>query len=151
MEGSNMIMRKQQSLTLPRVSLFALAVIMAPGSSAATDTEQTQVFNSAQQRDVEADLSALTYEVYQRSQKLEGQRLITRPTVTLDQQRNVVLVDLGRGAVPKEYTPSLEEQLHLINNNILIAFQDRSVMPEVEFLFGGRDIFHYFPEERPSE
>jgi hypothetical protein len=103
-----------------------------------------------QQRIVENDISDLVLDVIRKNSKPEGQGVISKPKVSYDTETAIVQIDLGRAAVPKRYTASLDEQLALIERNVVETVGPKLEISQVKFLFGGVDIYYFFPEERAA-
>ena len=82
---------------------------------------------------------------------LEGQSRSRKVKASLDLGQNAIIVHLDRGFVPSDYGPEFEEQRGLINIALHAVAERVQHVPRVKYLYGGFDIYHYFPEIKAED
>ncbi|WP_102946853.1 N-acetylmuramoyl-L-alanine amidase [Stenotrophomonas sp. VV52] len=82
---------------------------------------------------------------------LEGQSRSRKVKASLDLRQNAIIVHLDRGFVPRDYGPEFEDQRSLINVALYAVAERVQYVPEVKYLYGGFDIYHYFPEIKAED
>lgn len=143
------IARRRSSRRLGRLLLLASAAIsLIPEIAGAIEKSDQTSLSITQQRELESGISGLVQDVIQENKLTVGNSLTSKPKVSYDLTTKVVTIDLGRGAVPKKYTPDFDEELHLIETNVFETIGKNIKVEAVHFLFGGVDIYYFFPEER---
>lgn len=100
-----------------------------------------------EQRKIESEISALVQEIIRINEINLGSATLRTPAVSYDPSTKAVTIDLGRSAVPKEHTPTFDEDLLLISQRVSDAISP-DVPVDVKIVFDGSDIYEYFPEDR---
>lgn len=86
-----------------------------------------------------------------RIELLEGQARSRHVSASVDLSRNVITVHLDRGFIPQDYGPAFEDQRSLINNALLSVTERFLHVSQVKYLYGGFDVYHYFPEVKQED
>lgn len=82
---------------------------------------------------------------------LEGQVRSSRASASVDLARGVITVRLDRAFLPRDYGPAFEDQRSLIDNALLTVTEPYLHVSQVKYLYGGFDIYHYFPEVKQED
>lgn len=86
-----------------------------------------------------------------RIELLEGQARSRHVSASVDLSQKVITVNLDRGFIPQDYGPAFEDQRSIINN-ALLSVTDRFLhVSQVKYLYGGFDVYHYFPEVKQED
>jgi hypothetical protein len=144
-------MKRITIVTIVHTAGLFVALGVLGGNAVAAAKEAPTNLSISQQRAIEREISSLAYDVIRLNNKVQGQGVISRPKVAYDQATKIIAIDLGRNAVPSEYTPSFESQLALIERNVFETVGDQLEINRIDFLFDGVDIYHFFPDYRPEE
>lgn len=145
----------QMNICLTKVLRLAIAAgllcSLSGGVFAQTDTTQEHL-TSGQKKQLESDLTGLVQDIIRENDLQLGSA--KNPTFKLiyDQLEHAIIIGFEKSAVPKEHTPTFDEHLQLIFQTVSDIVGQSVPLLKIEFLFGGFDIYHYFPEDRiPTE
>ena len=136
---------------LEKVSLRGIAVILllslSSGVFAQSKVAQENL-TTGEKKQLESELSGLVQDVIRKNNIQLGSAKNPKFKLTYDQLKDEITIDFEKSAVPKEHTPSFDEDLQLIFQTVSDAVGQSVPLSEIKFLFGGFDIYHYFPEDR---
>jgi len=121
---------------------------MARPSAGMSDEMQTNVPTQRQRDSIEQELAGRIRTIVAAQERMEGQGIIPHPIVRYADDGRSIIVDLGAGYVPKVNGGEFEDHLMEIMNEVISRAESVAPVSGVEFLFGGRDIYDYFPEDR---
>lgn len=82
--------------------------------------------------------------------RIEGQGKHVSVSATLNTKGDVLTLNLSSEYLPKWYGAEFEDLLSELATAAEDRLRDRSKVNAVKFLIGGRDIYDYFPKERPA-
>lgn len=82
---------------------------------------------------------------------LDGQSRSRQVSASMDIAAGVITVRLDRSFVPEDYGPSFEDQRSIINNGLIHEAEKFAPVVTVEYLYDGKDIYHYFPEIKAAD
>ncbi|MEG0193717.1 N-acetylmuramoyl-L-alanine amidase [Stenotrophomonas sp. NA06056] len=102
----------------------------------------------SQQRQLESMIKDLVRDVIRENDLQVGSAENPQLKVTYDQIKHDVIIDFGRSAVPKRHTLTFDEHLQLIFQTVNDTVAPSVQVSGIKFLFGGVDIYTYFPEDR---
>ncbi|URL58892.1 hypothetical protein IM816_01875 [Luteibacter flocculans] len=125
--------------------LGAALVFHITGAIAGAKAPET--LSEAERVQMEQLLTAQTASVVQRQERMDGQGMLMPPTVRFTADGTKLMVELGSGYVPKINGGEFEDHLMEIANPLLFQLESVAPLNGVDFLFGGYDVFHYFPED----
>ncbi|NJB77388.1 N-acetylmuramoyl-L-alanine amidase [Xanthomonas arboricola] len=136
---------------LTKASLHSIAVVFMlslSGGVFAQEKVLQENMTTGQKRQLESDLTGLVQDVLNENNFKYGPSRKTKFKLTYDQLKDTIYIDFDKSAIPKEHTPSFDEDLQLIFQTVSDAVGQSVPVSEIKFLFGGFDIYHYFPEDR---
>jgi hypothetical protein len=107
-----------------------------PASSSLTLVQRTEI---------EEMLTGIAQDIVLNQERMDGQGVIPRPTVRFSEDGKSLIVDLGRGYVPKINGGELEDHLREIETPLTFHMEKIFPVYRVDFLFDDKDIYHYFP------
>ncbi|HEX5684188.1 MAG TPA: N-acetylmuramoyl-L-alanine amidase [Ideonella sp.] len=81
--------------------------------------------------------------------RIEGQGKHVSVAASLNTKGDVLTLNLSVEFLPKWYGAEFEDLLHELATAAEEQLRDRSSVRAVKFRIGGRDIYDYFPEDRP--
>lgn len=134
-------------------NMAAAPMVFAVPTTNAVSSELPARFSLtlAQRDEIEEVLTGIAQDIVSNQERMDGQGIISSPVVRFSEDGKSLIVDLGKGYVPKINGGELEDRLREIETPL--TFHMEAIFPvyKVEFLFGGRDIYYYFPEDwRPA-
>ncbi|MDY1549943.1 hypothetical protein [Luteibacter sahnii] len=101
--------------------------------------------------DLERILTEKTRLIVEKQDRIDGQGAIGIPSVHFSDDGTILFVDLTKGYVPDMNGAELEDNLMSIHSELTYDLESIAPVYHVEFLFGGKDIYYYFPEDwRPN-
>ena len=136
---------------LTKTSLHSIAVVFLlslSGSVFAQAKIAQENMTTGQKKQLESDLTGLVQDVIRKNNLKIGPAKNPKFKLNYDQLKDTITIDFEKTAVPKEHTPSFDEDLQLIFQAVSDAVGQSVPLSEIKFLFGGFDIYHYFPEDR---
>lgn len=125
----------------------ALLCSLSDGVLAQTDVAQDHL-TSGQKKQLESDLTGLVQDVIRENSLQLGSAKNPKFKLIYDQLEDAIIIDFEKSAVPNEHTPTFDEHLQLIFQTVSDIVGESVPVLEIKFLFGGFDIYHYFPEDR---
>lgn len=127
------------SLLSGGVCLGGAPLHASPSSGSESDQEMDLLLTRAAEKSVES------------VSLLEGQVRSRQVNATWNLTRNIIIVQLDREFVPSDHGPAFEDQRSLIDNALLAVAERVQHVPQVKYLYGGYDIYHYFPELKEED
>ena len=130
---------------------IALALLLAMGIPAVSAQAEETVkapFNDTDKAKLEAMLMSHVQRIVDRQKRLEGQeKYIKVKNVRYNADEAIIYVDLGKAYVPRHHSSEFLDSLRELNLEITDAVWDSISLNGVRFLYNGRDIYYYFPDE----
>lgn len=143
-------MSHQMTSILLLVGLIAVANLLPAASvrGAGAGAESLQL-----ERDVELDTLLTQRARYdlERVALVDGQSRSRHVNASLNIATGVITVRLDRSFLPEDYGPSFEDQTSSINNGLIYEAEKFAPVSTVEYLYDGKDIYHYFPEVKAAD
>jgi len=96
----------------------------------------------------ELSLSTIVQSIVSKQARMDGQGILLSPTVRFSDDGSKLDVDLGEGYVPAVNGGEFEDHLRAISAELTYHLEKIHPVMEVAFLFGGKDVYFYFPESR---
>ncbi len=138
-------------VSLAKVLRLGIAAVLlctlSGGAFAQTDVTQEHL-TSGQKKQLESDLTRLVQDVIRENSLQLGSAKEPKFKLTYDQLEDAIIIDFEKSAVPREHTPTFDEHLQLIFQTVSDIVGESVPLLNIKFLFGGFDIYHYFPEDR---
>ncbi|APO94771.1 hypothetical protein OR60_01510 [Xanthomonas vesicatoria] len=141
----------QLNVCLAKVLQLAIATALLcslSGSVFAQANMAQEHLTSGQKAQLESDLTRLVQDVIRENRLQLGSAKDPKFKLIYDQLEDAIIIDFEKATVPKEHTPTFDEHLQLIFQTVSDIVADSVPLLEIKFLFGGFDIYHYFPEDR---
>jgi N-acetylmuramoyl-L-alanine amidase len=150
--------RKDRSILKPGliaaslVGLFAIAAPTAaiPGETRAPSLVATPVTKTNRGK-IEAMLTAELQRVVNGQKRIEGQGKYLMVKAILDPSTDTLVIDLSKEFIPRgaQYLGAEMEDLQTELYNVATELlRDIIQLKGVTFLYGGKDMYYYFPDER---
>lgn len=142
----NVLVRNGLKRWLPAILLTLLGATSVHAQPSASQLDR------ADRIEIERLISAEAQRIVSGMQRLDGQRMPIRLKVKLDDTGKNLLVELGRGFIPEgsEYIPpKMQLQHQYLSNNIRYLLDETIKVEQIIYLYDGKDIFYYFPDEAP--
>lgn len=132
---------------------IALLLVALAATNGASARPEGSTSTSGAQIDAELDqvLTRVAKESLSRVKLLDGQSRSRNVTVSANIPGKFIVVHLDSSFVPADYGPLFEDQRSLINNALLHVAEQVTPFSQVKYLYGGRDIYHYFPEIKEAD
>jgi N-acetylmuramoyl-L-alanine amidase len=125
------------------LSLFGTSAALAEASASAPTAQLSRSqIESTIARDIQRRVDGL--------KRIEGQGKHVAVSATLNPKGDVLTLNLSVEFLPKWYGAEFEDLLHQLSTAAEEQLRDRSSVGRVQFRIGGRDIYDYFPEDRPA-
>lgn len=142
-----------RSLFATRLCRAALAIVLLLGIPVVNLHAQTAPasLTKNERTRIEAMLTDELQRIVDAQKRIKGQGKYVTVNVKLDPHTEMVSVDLSRAYVPRFYGGEMEDLLHQLIVSASGLLLDVIRFQGVEFRYEGKDIYHYFPEERPEE
>lgn len=105
--------------------------------------------STEQRSQTEAMLTQQIQRLVDQQKRVEGQGKFVKVQVFLDQSRGFVLIDLSKNYLPT-YREALEDLTHEFIVEVLFLLKDSITVHGVLFTYGGKDVYDYFPDEKPE-
>ncbi|MEK8034066.1 N-acetylmuramoyl-L-alanine amidase [Ideonella sp. DXS29W] len=129
----------------------AVATVSLGGVSAALAESSLSTRTAQMSRaDIESTISRDVQRRVDGMRRIEGQGKHVSVAATLNTKGDVLTLNLSIEFLPKWYGAEFEDLLHELATAAEDQLRDRSSVRAVKFLVGGRDIYDYFPAERPA-
>jgi len=141
-------MSRQVTSILLLVGLITGANLLLAASVRGASAESLQL-----ERDVELDtlLTQRARYALERVALVDGQSRPRHVNASLNIATGVITVRLDRSFLPEDYGPSFEDQRSNINNGLIYEAEKFAPVSAVEYLYDGKDIYHYFPEVKAAD
>lgn len=101
--------------------------------------------------ELDAIVTQVAREAVERVELLDGQSRSRSVVASVDLTERFVIVRLDEGFVPSTYGAAFEDQQSLISNAVLHVAEKVEPLRGVKYLYGGYDIYHYFPEVKAAD
>ena len=129
----------------------ALALLLAMGITAVSaEAEETAKasFTNTDKTKLETMLMSHMQRIVDRQTRLEGQeKYIKVKSVRYNIDEAIIYVDLGKAYVPRRHSAEFLDSLRELNLEITDAVWDSISLNGVRFLYNGKGIYYYFPDE----
>jgi len=117
--------------------------VLAQESSAAQAAPMTRA-------QVESTIGREIQRLVDAQRRIEGQGKHVSVSASLNTKGDVLTLNLSVEYLPKSYGAEIEDLLNELATVAEDRLRDRSTVKLVQFRIGGRDIYDYFPAERPA-
>jgi hypothetical protein len=145
------ICRGARAFFMPGLRHAVLAVLLALGTAGVPAETMPVPLSKARQAQLEAMLTGEIQRVVNAQKRIEGQGRDVAVSVRFDASAELFVIDLSETYVPRVYGAEMEDLQHELSTVVYQSLRDTVRFNGVEFRFGGKDIYHYFPEEwRPT-
>lgn len=135
--------------TTKRILVFSLLLSLFAASFATPAAVPMAQLSTEQRLQTEAMLTQQIQRLVDLQERVEGQGKFVKAQVYLDQSRGFVLIDLSKNYLPT-YREALEDLTHEFIVEVLFLLKDSITVHGVLFTYGGKDVYDYFPDERPE-
>jgi hypothetical protein len=149
MNGNFNACLKRCSLTL---QLAALAAFFAFGLS--TSFAQTKggkaPITQANRSEINKMLTEYLRDLIDRKANIPASRKKGYVRASVNPDTGLLLIDLGTEYLPRSSVGEVEDFQNLLGTNAHSMVEDVMTVKEIKFLYGGKEIFYYFPDEEPK-
>ncbi|WP_061539286.1 N-acetylmuramoyl-L-alanine amidase [Collimonas fungivorans] len=132
---------------LVKLMLLMTLMITVSGSTAAAAPASLDKTRQAQ---LEAQLTGELQRVVNAQRRIEGQGrdvAVSARFVRDNRQQLGLVIDLSETYVPRVFGAEMEDLEHELSTVCHQLLRDIVVVRNVEFRYGGKDVYHYFPEQ----
>ncbi|MBA2548165.1 MAG: N-acetylmuramoyl-L-alanine amidase [Burkholderiaceae bacterium] len=137
------------TIGLRRAALVAVLLLGTPTDNVYAATAPASLSKVEKAR-IEVMLTDELQRIVNTQKRIEGQGTHVTVKVRLDTRTEMIVVDLGKNYVPRYYgdleVEGLLRELTIGASDLLMGIIS---IQGVEFRYGGKEIYHYFPDERP--
>lgn len=126
---------------------LAIAGVLIPAADAA-QARPTEV-NELRESDRRALEELVTSEVQRtvdRQRRAPGPSNDVKAKVRLIPEKSMLVIELGKGYIPTHYGAQFEELQRELQTTALETLQGYIIIREIRFLYDGKSIFDYHPE-----
>lgn len=135
--------------TTKRILVFSLSLSLFAASFTTLAAVPMAQLSTEQRLQTEAMLTQQIQRLVDLQERVEGQGKFVKAQAYLDQSRGFVLIDLSKNYLPT-YREALEDLTHEFIVEVLFLLKDSITVHGVLFTYGGKDVYDYFPDERPE-
>ena len=133
---------------LASVALAFLFTLSIQAVMAQPEAAEKFRLNKNDRDGLEAMLTTHLQRLVDRQKRLEGQgSYIKVKSVKYDARARIIYLDLGNAYVPRRHSFEFLESLRELNIEVSDVVWDSIPLDGVRFLYDGKDIYHYFPDE----
>jgi len=134
---------------LCRVSLVIMLVLQVMSAHAYAQSAPASLTKGERNR-IDTMLTDEVQRIVNAQKRIDGQGKHVTVSVRLDPHTAMVVIDLSKTYVPRFYGGEMEYLLRELQVGASDLMLDIIRIQGVEFRYDGKDIYHYFPEERPE-
>jgi hypothetical protein len=149
MNGNFHARLKRCSLTLQLAALAAFFVFGLSTSFAQTKEEKAPL-TQASKSEVNKMLTEYLRDLIDKKANIPASRKKGYVRASVYPDTGLLLIDLGTEYLPRSSVIEVEDFQRLLSTNAHSLVEDVMTVKEIKFLYGGKEIFYYFPEEEPK-
>jgi hypothetical protein len=133
-------------------SIFLAGLLLAFGVASFTASAAISMaqLSTDQRLQTEAMLTQQIQRLVDVQRRVEGQGKFVKVQVRLDQSRGFVLIDLSPNYLPSQIGPHFDDLADELADEAVFLLRDSITVHGVLFTYGGKDIYDYFPEDKPE-
>jgi hypothetical protein len=133
-----------------RLAAWAAFSIICPSTSFAQTEEGQAPITQAEKAEINQVLTIYLRGLIDRLANIPASRKKGYVRASVDPDAGLLMIDLGTEYLPRSSVVEVEDFQQLLSTGAHSLVEDVMVVKGIEFLYGGKEIFYYFPEEAPK-